>query len=272
MTNVDLTTMSTENAAWHVSRNYDYDRDGFAVSPGPLLDAGFVAEIRDHAERVLRCEYETGIAPYTNSGAPDVAEHGPFITATYPQDADRTLQRAIADPRLGEWAAEVLRARRVKVWNCQVMKKYPRSNEKTVVGWHQDEWYGSKLLHGLYNNYWIALDEVDWETGPVRYVCGSHRWSKVFSTRFYDHDTQAQRREIQIPEGEVWEEVEVPLPAGWATLHHQRTIHGSAMCRGSRPRLSLVLSIVKDNFEMVPDCYYAGRVDDPVACPVIFGG
>ena len=59
-----------------------------------------VADIREHAERVLAGVYETGVATRNNSGGPDVANHPSYIEAQMPQDADNVIGAAPAEDRV----------------------------------------------------------------------------------------------------------------------------------------------------------------------------
>jgi hypothetical protein len=261
----------TERLAQFNAAAYEYERDGFASSPGPLLDAQTVTAIREHAERIFLSQYESGRSPRSNTGGPDVSKHPPYIEASFPQDSDFTLAWAIRDPRLAAWAAKATGAKKLTVWNALVMKKYPTKTAKTVVGWHQDQKYLDRILKGTTVNLWIALDEVSRDTGPVRFVPGSHRWGRKYSTGFFEHDADKQRSEIDVPPGFEWQEVETPLPAGWATVHSQMTVHGSGMCQGGRPRLSMLMSLAIDDFEMVPGSDFAARIADRNGCPVVYG-
>jgi len=256
-------------AATANSQRYDYWRDGFQVSPGALLSESEVSQAAEHAWRVLNGVYETG-EPRTNTGGPDSSKHPPYIEAGMPQDADSVLAEILRHSRLAEWTAEVTRAKRLKVWNFMVMAKYPTGSAKTVVGWHQDRRYFEQIIIGRTVNLWVALTDVTSELGPVRFVPGSNNWGARYSTGFFEHDTDKQREDIQVPEGKVWEELESVLPAGWASVHGAQTLHGSGPNRGSRPRLNMLINYGIDDFEMVPDTYFATRAHDLAATPIVY--
>lgn len=252
------------------AQRYTYARDGFQVSPGPLLTESDVAQAREHAWRVLRGIYETGTPPRTNTGGPDVANHPPYIESQMPQDADNVLSEIMRSSRLAEWAAGVTGAKRLKIFNFMVMVKYPTKSTKTVVGWHQDRRYFEKIINGRSVNLWVALDDVPSELGPLRFVPGSHLWGKTYQQGFFEHDADRQREEIQVPEGKEWHEVDSVLPAGWASAHHTHTLHGSGMNHGDKPRISFLLNYGIDQFDMVPESYFATRHNDLKATPIVF--
>jgi len=260
-----LVRQATEN-----SKRYTYAHDGFQISPGPLLTETEIKDAREHAWSVLRGVYETGVAPRTNTGGPDVENHPPYIESQMAQDADNVLREIMAASKMAEWAAEVTGAKRLKVFNFMVMAKYPRSSSKTVVGWHQDRRYFDKIINGRSVNVWVALDDVPLELGPLRFVPGSHRWDAMYENGFFEHDTDRQKEEIKVPEGQEWSELDSVLPAGWASAHHTHTLHGSGMNSGDKPRISMLLNYGIDEFTMVPESYFATRHEDLKATPIVF--
>lgn len=261
----EVVRLATQN-----SQRYTYARDGFQVSPGALLTESEVTAAREHAWKVLQGVYETGVAPRTNTGGTDIANHPPYIESQMPQDADNVLREIMATSRMAEWAAEVTGAKRLKVFNFMVMAKYPRSSTKTVVGWHQDRRYFEKIINGRSINLWVALDDVPVELGPLRFVPGSHRWDALYQSGFFEHDTDRQREEIKVPEGQEWTELDSVLPAGWGSVHHTHLLHGSGMNSGDRPRISMLLNYGIDEFTMVPESYFATRHDDLKATPIVY--
>jgi len=253
------------------SKLYDYREHGFAVSPGPLFAPEELAAIREHAERVLEGVYETGIAPRTNSGGPDVAKHPAYIEAQMPQDADNVIAEAIRNPRIAEWAAKITGAKRLKVWSAMVMKKYPSADGKaTIVGWHQDRYYLTRIMTGRAFNLWIALDDVPENRGPVCYVPRSNKWERIYGTGFFDRDHDRQRAELEVPEGEKWEEVAAVLPAGWGVAHAAETLHASTGNTSEKNRINLLINFGEDDFELLPESYFATRANDDRATPVVY--
>jgi len=255
------------------AKSYEYYRDGFAVSDRPLVDPDTIAKLRDHCVRVLNGQYETGRPPRSNTGGPEIEKHPPYIEASYPQDSDKTIAEFLRYPTLGPWVAKQTNATRVQINYLLATKKYPTADRKTRVGWHQDRRYLDAFFRsGSSANLWIALDEVSLDCGPISFVRGSHLWNKAYSSSFFDHDVD--KEDFEIPEGKEWEVVRAALPAGWATLHGPATIHGSERCIGSRPRLGIVITVGLSspghNLNIDPNHYWGSRVNDTVACPVIY--
>jgi hypothetical protein len=268
-TDIEVEQLSKTAAA--NSARYNFSEHGFAISPGPLLTPEEVAKVREHAERVLAGVYETGVAPRNNSGGPDLTNHPTYIEAQFPQDADDVIAEVLRNPRIAQWAAEVSGAKRLTVWSAMILKKYPSSDSTaSIVGWHQDGHYLERILKGQALNVWVALDDVHEDMGPLRYVLRSNRWGRKYSTGFFDRDHDRQRSEIEIPKGESWEEVAAVIPAGWALAHPSETLHASGGNVGSKSRLSLLINMGVDDFELLPGTYFATRADDHRATPVIF--
>lgn len=46
----------------------------------------------------------------------------------------------------------------------------------TERGWHQDDYLNPPTVNSWYAAVWMALDEINPDSGPFEYVPGSHRW------------------------------------------------------------------------------------------------
>jgi hypothetical protein len=46
----------------------------------------------------------------------------------------------------------------------------------TERGWHQDDYLNPPFVNSWYTAVWMALDDIDPDSGPFEYVPGSHRW------------------------------------------------------------------------------------------------
>ncbi|MGI9390147.1 MAG: phytanoyl-CoA dioxygenase family protein [Boseongicola sp.] len=196
----------------------DFERDGF-VAIRPLYDKPSIAEIKENVERLVR----------------DVVPNMPAAQVYYEDKADKSslkqLQKIFeydayfndlmlngAPRRIAE---EVLQNQVVPV-NMQYFNKPPKVGQPTPA--HQDGYYfhlsPCEAVTG-----WLALEDVDEETGCVRYVRGSHNEAQFrphgqtgvlgFSQGITDYGT---------PE-DVAGEVAFPGVAGTFLMHHAKTIH-----------------------------------------------
>ena len=179
-----------------------YETDGFYVC-GPLIAENLVERVPGRMDAVLAGEYETGAAPirYWNP------EDGPtkLRMIDQPHLSDRTIRELVSSPQIGAAAAMLTGARMIQVWAVSLLHKPAGGDKHGKVGWHQDlqlwqeMWEGdSRLLTA-----WVAVSEVTAESGPVRFVPGSHRWGLLGQSEFENPD----QAPVRVPDGERWEEV-----------------------------------------------------------------
>ena len=90
---------------------------------------------------------------------------------------------------------------------------------------------------------WLAIDDVDAENGPMKFVSQSHRHGPIH------HDQSAAEEQnvlsLTVPEAESWgSEVAViaPLKAGQASLHSDMLLHSSDANSSSRRRCGVALT------------------------------
>ena len=90
---------------------------------------------------------------------------------------------------------------------------------------------------------WVAIDDVDAENGPMKFVPGSHVHGPIH------HDNSAPEEQnvlsLTVPEAEQWGDgVEVisPLRAGQASLHSDMLLHSSDANSSSRRRCGVALT------------------------------
>lgn len=251
----------------------DFERDGFYVVPGPVLPADLIQRVIPRMQAVLNGEYETGIPPQSRMWKP-----GEAPTAIQKIDdahlADRTILELVSHPSLGVWAAAVTGATRVQVWATQLLVKPPGGATQSNVGWHQDYQYwkywnpSSEVFTA-----WVAVGDVPNELGPMRFVRKSHEWGLLSGGDFFGHDMDAQRAVLnKAGPGAVWDEVSGALPSGGVSFHHRLTIHGSGPNLADRPRRSFAIHLRTQNStpETGSNNEYIKRLNDPIACPVIF--
>jgi ectoine hydroxylase-related dioxygenase (phytanoyl-CoA dioxygenase family) len=255
----------------------DYRADGFYIASYPVLPADLVRRASDGMDALRRGEYDTGIPPETSMWNPG-DDPSKLCKIEQPQRASRAIYELIRSPALGELAAEITGATRVQVWWVQLLYKPPTlagAPETTNVGWHQDRHYWSDWEEGseLFTA-WVALSDVTEESGPMRFVRGSHRWGLwQAGGDFFAQDLSGQKGAIRTPEGETWEEATALLPPGGVSFHDNLTYHGSGPNRSNAPRRSFALHMRTQNSRPTNDERkgLTRYLDDPSVCPVIYG-
>ncbi len=251
-----------------------YARAGYSVQREPLLSAAKV-QAASAGMDALRCgQYDTGRAPMPSPWNPGDDE-GILCKIEMPQMANRAIADLVADEVLGQWAAQVAGAQWVQVWWVQLLYKPPSLADaaQVNVGWHQDRTYwgaweaGSELFTA-----WVALSDVGDESGPMRFVPGSHRWGLLSGGDFFGQDLQQQRAAIALPEGSKWREESALMAAGGASLHDCLTLHGSGANTSSMPRRSFAIHMRTDRSRPRNGCRegLTQFIDDLSLCPVIY--
>lgn len=116
----------------------------------------------------------------------------------------------------------------------------------TQRNWHQDGYLNPDHVADWYAAVWIALDDIDPDSGPFQYVPGSHRWPLVRQDRMLAALTEAEAASPQWPRhseriltpifeqrlaDERIEPAEFVAKRGDVLIWHARLLH-----RGSTPR------------------------------------
>jgi ectoine hydroxylase-related dioxygenase (phytanoyl-CoA dioxygenase family) len=224
-------------------------------------------------EAVERGEYDTGTPPqpsYWNPGDPA----DKLVKIEMPQIASRAIMALVSHPALGQLAAEVTGAEWIQVWWVQHLAKPPAlGSAKTRIGWHQDRNYwgiweeGSELFTA-----WVAISDVAEDSGPMRFVPGSHLWGLLEGSDFYGQDHDAQRQTMRVPAGSTWEEVPAILSPGGVSFHHCLTLHASGQNQSATMRRSFAIHMRTEKSNPVNGERkgLASFIDDPTRCPVIY--
>jgi ectoine hydroxylase-related dioxygenase (phytanoyl-CoA dioxygenase family) len=260
--------MSTAAQSFAASARVGFERDGFHLVDG-VLDTGVVASALAGVAAVVAGRYESGQAPIRASG--DDGESLVKIDASHLSDS--RVRAAVTDPAIGGWAAALTGARRVQVWATQLLVKPPGSGSRGHVGWHQDYAYwrywepDSELLTA-----WIALSEVREDSGPMRFLVGSHRWGFREHGDFFGDQASSAQAAIA-PDGRRARESPVLLGPGGVSFHHRLTVHGSGDNRSTEPRISLAVHLCTERSRRVPGArsVYIDHLEDERHAPVIFG-
>jgi phytanoyl-CoA hydroxylase len=128
-----------------------------------------------------------------------------------------------------------------KLWGPSIRFDVSKLNLKAAgygapVEWHQD-WAFYPHTNDDLAAVGIMMDDVDDSNGPLLVIPGSHKGP------IFDHHADGVFCGAMDPaRGEVDYRKAVPLtgPAGSITIHHVRTVHGSATNSSGRPRRLLL--------------------------------
>lgn len=250
-----------------------YLENGFFIYGEPAVPADLVQRAAAGMDEIREGRYDTGRAPCESPWNPG-DDPNRLCKVENPQLANRAIHEVVCHPSIGRLAAEITGARMIQVWWVQLLYK-PRvtAKVKPVVGWHQDRtywdaWTSDSDLFTI----WLALSEVGPESGPMRFVPGSHRWGLQSESDFYGEDLDGQAKRMRPPSGRAWEEVPAVLPAGGFSIHHCETLHASGPNYEAAPRRSLAIHARSEKSRPVDDLRtgLTEFIDYDWACPVIF--
>ncbi|MCS6777069.1 MAG: phytanoyl-CoA dioxygenase family protein [Chloroherpetonaceae bacterium] len=252
-----------------------YEADGFYITQKPLFPQALIADAIAGMDAIRRGEYDTGRPPCPSVWNPG-DDPDRLCKIENPQFASRAVRALLRYPALGTLAAALTGATMVQVWWVQLLYKPPAKDDSAVsnIGWHQDRQYwgvweeGSELFTA-----WIALSDVTEQSGPMRFVRGSHRWGVLPQGDFFAQDLDALRAQMDVPPGALWEEVPALLPPGGVSVHHCLTLHGSGPNQTDRPRRSFAVHLRTQNARPVnrERRGLTEFIDDPELCPIIYG-
>lgn len=253
-----------------------YENEGFYIGEEPVLPAEVVAGALAGMDEVRAGRYDTGTPPQPSVWKPGDDLHK-LCKIEMPQIANRAIWNLVSHQALGKLAAMLTGAERVQVWWVQLLYKPPMPTAQAPVsnnvGWHQDRYYwqvwepDSELFTA-----WVALDEVRAESGPMRFVRGSHRWGFIEQSDFFGQDLEGQRQALPIPPGQEWNEAQVLLPAGGASFHHCLTLHGSGPNLATKPRRSFAIHMRTEKSRPVEErrAGLTSFIDNLQYCPVVY--
>jgi ectoine hydroxylase-related dioxygenase (phytanoyl-CoA dioxygenase family) len=104
--------------------------------------------------------------------------------------------------------------------------------------WHQDEAYWDPTMEYESMSIWIPLQEATLENGRMQFVPGSHR-QQVATHHSINHDPRIHGLEVDA--ADVSGAVACPIPAGGATIHHNRILHYTGPNTSDVPRRAYIL-------------------------------
>lgn len=216
----------------------------------PLLSARDVDLLRERLERLRRDLraleprlYEVEAGHLERPG--EVVQH--FLGAWLVDSAFRAL---LFHPGVTRRLLPLLGTSALRFWHDQVFSKPPGHPGK--VPWHQDYSYWTRTAPACHITMFIALDDMDERNGALHVAPGSHRFGLKPRVAF-DGDMDAILESLDPRERAAFRPVPVPLAAGWCSIHHSHTIHGSFCNSSDRPRRAVVLNYMGPDVRVACD-------------------
>ncbi len=211
----------TESAQTLTSQQVEhYNREGY-IRPISIYSKSEIDEIRSYFDNLLDNVMKEGGDSYSISSAH--LKYGPVWDMMH-------------DSRIIDCVADLL-GDDVVGWGSHFFCKMPHDGKQ--VAWHQDSSYWpltpSKAL-----TVWLAIDDVDAENGPMKFIAGSHHSGHLTYRPSDSHEHNVLNQTIDNPEqyGTV---VENHLEAGQISIHSDLLLHGSDANDSDRRRCALTI-------------------------------
>lgn len=118
----------------------------------------------------------------------------------------------------------------------------PPHKDGAVFHWHQDLGYWPYTPDTRTASFWLALDDVDLSNGCVQFVDGSHREAELRPHVPLQDDRSGNHTMVAAVDPTVDRIRPARMRRGAATVHHERTVHGSGGNTSDRWRRGYVVA------------------------------
>jgi ectoine hydroxylase-related dioxygenase (phytanoyl-CoA dioxygenase family) len=218
-----------------------YREHGFTHVERLTTDAE-VAWLRDRMAEVFAPENENQFGGYFDASRPLGTVQGEDLVlgqSIRPELKVPELLQTIAHRNAVRIGAQLLEveAERLETWTHMITKP-PRHGHETP--WHQDEAFWEEHLRYRACAAWVALDDVDVANGCMQFMPGSHLDGIRHHRHLYDDPMVSA---LVIDDVDTGAAVPVPLAAGGATFHSQRTMHHTGPNATDRPRRAYAIEV-----------------------------
>ncbi len=198
----------------------DFDSDGVVKLSG-LFDAEWIERLRSMTERSMAEQGQQAREYDTNEG-------GRFHANMFRLESDHDLRAYVFESPAGAIAARLLGSSVVSFFFDHLLVKEPGTENPTP--WHQDLPYWPVNGRDMCS-LWFAMDHVNADSGAVRYVAGSHRWSTWFRALSFggsDKYSDPSMPEVVDPDSDPDARIiSFELEPGDVVAHHVMTMHGA---------------------------------------------
>jgi ectoine hydroxylase-related dioxygenase (phytanoyl-CoA dioxygenase family) len=145
----------------------------------------------------------------------------------------KNFQKFALDEDLGQIAGTLMRSDEIRFFDDQIFVKEPQCADRT--SFHQDSTYfnacGSQTCV-----FWVPVDPVRDENGPMQYVRGSHKWQKDFQPNVFISPLSlpgAEGEPMPVIDGheDDYDLIQFDTNPGDIIIHHYKTLHGAGANR-----------------------------------------
>lgn len=167
-----------------------------------------------------------------------LADEWPILIRTNVHYLLPFVYRAATAPQLLDLVESVL-GPDLLLWSAEFFNK--GAGTEKIVSWHQDLTYWGLGETDDEITVWLALSDVNVESGCMRFVSGSHRQHILPHRDTFDAGnllSRGQEVAVDIDEDSA---VNVVLKPGQVSMHHGRIFHASGPNRADYDRIGLAL-------------------------------
>ena len=205
-----------------------YEEHGWYISKKVLSDEIIDEAIRGsdrfyNGERDGQLPVDTGYSNWKPEDGYDIVRNNEFVSLQ-----NRELKKLVMQPIIGAIASRLARTNSIRLLDDQLVYKPPQDPDgKSAVGWHADRAYWSTCTSHNLLTAWIPFHDCDESIGPLVVLDGSHKWSNIEDSRFFNNPNLEDMEQKFRDRGRKTVKVPMTLKKGQISFHHCWTIHGS---------------------------------------------
>jgi ectoine hydroxylase-related dioxygenase (phytanoyl-CoA dioxygenase family) len=221
-----------------------YEAHGWYISKKVLTDE-MLEEAIQGTERFYSGERDgtvpiaSGYSNWRPEDGYDIVRNNEFVSLQ-----NKEIRNFILQPIIGTIASRLARSKQIRLLDDQLVYKPPQDKSgKSAVGWHTDGAYWSTCSSNNLLTAWIPFHDCDEIRGPLVVLDGSHRWSDIENTRFFNNYNLSEVEDKFRHQGKKVVRVPMELKKGQMSFHHCWTIHGSLPNYSNNYRLALAIHL-----------------------------
>ena len=205
-----------------------YEEHGWYISKKVLSDEIINEAIRGsdrfyNGERDGQLPVDTGYSNWKPEDGYDIVRNNEFVSLQ-----NRELKKLVMQPIIGAIASRLARTNSIRLLDDQLVYKPPQDPDgKSAVGWHADRAYWSTCTSHNLLTAWIPFHDCDESIGPLVVLDGSHKWSNIEDSRFFNNPNLEDMEQKFRDWGRKTVKIPMTLKKGQISFHHCWTIHGS---------------------------------------------
>lgn len=251
-----------------------YNENGFVIFEN-IIPTTLIHRSLNGVKAVIKGRYNTGISPWSRVS---IGEADKINRVAQIHLANTDILKLLTYYKIGPLAAQLTGASKINIWGSQLYYKPKGSGVGGVVGYHRDsehiKFLGTKVL-----TVWIPLNDVNFHSGSISYVQGSHLWKNEFinsGAQIQDLDSQKKamilEQSLEHPENN-WTEVTVDASIGSISFHHNDCIHSSGLNITDEDRYAIAFGLYTNELQIDSkheNYGYADIIGNEMFCPTIF--